>query len=381
MTQRPAFTLGVEEEFQIIDPETRDLRSHVQQLLDEGKRLLKERVKPEMHQSVIELGTGICKDIAEVRRDIGQTRAEIIRLAARTGMRVAAAGTHPFANWADQLIFPDPRYDEVVEEMQLLARANLIFGLHVHVGIQDRATAFQIFNEACYFLPHLLALSTNSPFWLGRNSGLKSFRTKVFDRFPRTNIPEYFESPADFDDFVRILVQTNTIDNGKKIWWDLRPHPFFETIEFRVCDIPMRMDETVAIAALIQAICVKLYKLRVQNLGWRRYRRALILENKWRASRWGIDGKLIDCGKEIEVPFRELAAEMLEFVDDVVDELGSRREVERINWILENGTGADRQLRVFNETAGNLKKVVDYICDETSHGLDLQDRGNRAAVS
>jgi len=381
MTERPAFTLGVEEEFQIIDPETRDLRSHVQQLLEEGKRLLKERVKPEMHQSVIELGTGICKDVGEVRRDIAETRTEIIRLAARTGMRVAAAGTHPFSNWADQLIFPDPRYDQVVEEMQLLARANLIFGLHVHVGIQDRTTAFQIFNEACYFLPHLLALSTNSPFWLGRNSGLKSFRTKVFDRFPRTNIPEYFESPAEFDDFVRILVKTNCIDNGKKIWWDLRPHPFFETIEFRVCDIPMRMDETVTIAALIQAICVKLYKLRVQNLGWRRYRRALILENKWRASRWGIDGKLIDCGKEIEVPFRDLAREMLEFVDDVVDELGSRQEVERVNWILENGTGADRQLRVFDETGGDLKKVVDYICDETSHGLDLEDRANRAASS
>jgi carboxylate-amine ligase len=265
--------------------------------------------------------------------------------------------------------------------MQLLARANLIFGLHVHVGIADRTLAFQIMNEACYFLPHLLALSTNSPFWLGRNSGLKSFRTKVFDRFPRTNIPEYFDSPAQFDDFVRILVQTNCIDNGKKIWWDVRPHPFFETIEFRVCDIPMRMDETVTIAALIQAICVKLYRLRVQNLGWRRYRRALILENKWRASRWGIDGKMIDFGKEIEVPFRDLAHEMLAFVDDVVDELGSRQEVERVNWILENGTGADRQLRVYDATQGDLKKVVDYICDETSHGLDLQDRGDRAASS
>ena len=379
MTERPAFTLGVEEEFQIIDPETRQLRSHVQQMMEEGKRLLKERVKPEMHQSVIEIGTGICKNIGEVRRDIQETRTENIRLAARQGMRVAAAGTHPFSDWADQLIFPDPRYDSVVEEMQVLARANLIFGLHVHVGIHDRTTALQIFNEACYFLPHLLALSTNSPFWLGRNSGLKSFRTKVFDRFPRTNIPEYFESPAEFDDFVRILVQTNCIDNGKKIWWDLRPHPFFETIEFRVCDIPMRMDETVTIAALIQAICVKLYNLRAQNLGWRRYRRALILENKWRASRWGIDGKLIDFGKEIEVPFRELASEMLEFVDDVVDDLGSRQEVERVNWILENGTGADRQLRVFHETEGDLKKVFDYICDETSHGLDIQDRGSRAA--
>jgi carboxylate-amine ligase len=372
MSERPAFTLGVEEEFQIIDPETRELRSHVQELLEEGKRVLKERVKPEMHQSVIELGTGICKNIQEVRRDITEMRTEIITLAARTGMRVAAAGTHPFSNWADQKIFPDPRYHQVVEEMQLLARANLIFGLHVHVGIADRALAIQIMNEACYFLPHLLALSTNSPFWLGRNSGLKSFRTKVFDRFPRTSIPEYFESPAEFDEFVRILVNTNSIDNGRKIWWDVRPHPFFETIEFRVCDIPMRVDETVTIAALVQAICAKLYKLRIQNLGFRRYRRALILENKWRASRYGIDGKLIDFGKEIEVPFRSLVAEMLEFVDDVVDELGSRKEVNAVNWILEHGTGADRQLRVYEATGGDLKKVVDYICEETSHGLSVE---------
>ena len=380
MTERPAFTLGVEEEFQIIDPETRQLRSHVQQILEEGRRVLKERVKPEMHQSVIELGTGICKDVAELRRDVGQMRAEIIRLAARTGMKVAAAGTHPFSDWAEQQIFPDPRYDALVAEMQLLARANLIFGLHVHVGIADRTTAFQIMNEACYFLPHMLALSTNSPFWLGRNTGLKSFRSKVFDRFPRTSIPEYFESPAQFDEFARILIQTNCIDNGKKIWWDVRPHPFFDTIEFRVCDIPMRLDETVTLAALFQAICVKLYKLRAQNLGWRQYRRALILENKWRASRYGIDGKLIDFGKEIEVPFRELAREMLAFLDDVVDELGSREEVERLNWILENGTGADRQLRVYEKT-GDLMKVVDYICEETCHGLGGDPRSDLALTS
>jgi len=371
--ERPAFTLGVEEEFQILDPETRELRSHVQEILDEGKILLKERVKPEMHQSVIEIGTGICKNIAEVRQDVGEMRTEIIRLARKNGMRVASAGTHPFSNWADQKIFPDPRYDSVVQEMQLLARANLIFGLHVHVGIKDRSLAFQIMNEALYFLPHMLALSTNSPFWLGRNSGLKSFRTKVFDRFPRTSIPEYFDTPAEFDEFVRILVKTNSIDNGKKIWWDVRPHPFFETIEFRVCDVPMRLDETLTLAALFQAICVKLYKLRLQNLGFRRYRRALILENKWRASRWGIEGKLIDFGKEIEVPFGELVAEMLEFVDDVVDELGSRHEVfDGVKWILENGTGADRQLRVYDATGGDLKKVVDYICEETSYGLPVE---------
>jgi carboxylate-amine ligase len=377
--QRPAFTLGVEEEFQIIDPGTRELRSHVQELLlEEGIRILKERVKPEMHQSVMEIGTGICKNAGEVRRDVCELRSEIVRLAEKSGMTVAAAGTHPFSSWADQLIYPDARYAAIVEEMQLVARANLIFGLHVHVGISDRALALQIMNEARYFLPHLLALSTNSPFWMGRNTGLKSYRTKVFEKFPRTNIPEVFETPAEFDDYVRILVKTNCIDNGKKIWWDVRPHPFFETIEFRVCDVPMRVDETVAIAALIQALCARLFNLRAKNLGWRTYRRAFLMENKWRAARYGIEGKLIDFGKEIEVPFRDLAEEMLEFVDDVVDELGSRREVESIRWILQNGTGADRQLAVYRESGEDLRKVVDFICEETRHGLDARAPGTAA---
>jgi glutamate---cysteine ligase / carboxylate-amine ligase len=378
--QRPAFTLGVEEEFQIIDPETRELRSHVQQILEEGRRVLKERVKPEMHQSVMEIGTGICKNVGEVRRDVSELRAEIINLAERAGMKVAAAGTHPFSNWADQLIYPDERYDAIVEEMQLVARANLIFGLHVHVGIADRTLAFQIMNEARYFLPHLLALSTNSPFWLGKNTGLKSYRTKVFEKFPRTNIPETFQTPAEFDDYVRLLVKTNCIDNGKKIWWDVRPHPFFETIEFRIFDIPMRLEETVTLAALTQAICAKLFRLREKNLGWRSYRRALLLENKWRASRYGIEGKLIDFGKEIEVPFHDLVGEMLEFVDDVIDELGSRREVESVRWILENGTGADRQLAVFRESGEDLRRVVDFICEETRKGTESPTVGSAAAA-
>jgi glutamate---cysteine ligase / carboxylate-amine ligase len=369
--ERPAFTLGVEEEFQIVDPETRELRSHVQAILEEGKRLLQERVKPELHQSVVELGTGICKDAREVRADVSELRTELIRLAARNGLRVAAAGTHPFSHWADQEITPDPRYAAIVDELQVVARANLIFGLHVHVGIKDRDLAVQIMNEARYFLPHLLALSTNSPFWLGRNTGLKSYRTRIFQRFPRTSIPETFETAAAFDQFVETLVRTGCIDSGKSIWWDVRPHAIFDTIEFRVCDVPMRVDETVALAALIQAICAKLYKLRTMNQAWRTYRPALILENKWRASRYGIAGKLIDFGKEVEVPFRDLAGELLQFVDDVLDELGSRQEVESIAWILEHGTGADRQLAAYARADGDLRNVVDYICDETAHGLDI----------
>jgi carboxylate-amine ligase len=326
---------------------------------------------------VIEVGTGNCNNIAEVRADVTELRREIIGLAKRQGMRVASAGTHPFSNWEDQSIYPDPRYASIVEELQLVARSNLIFGLHVHVGITDRALSFDILNEARYFLPHLLALSSNSPFWLGRNTGWKSYRTKVFERFPRTGIPPVFPTPAEFDEFVRILVATNSIDNGKKIWWDLRPHPFFQTIEFRVCDVPMRLDETIAIAALIQAICAKLFQLRSKNLGFRNYSDALVKENKWRGARWGIEGKLIDFGKECEVPFKVLMEELFEFVDDVVDELGSREEVNGLRWVLENGTGADRQLREFHAHGGDLRKVVDFICEETSVGIE----GKPAAAS
>jgi carboxylate-amine ligase len=362
--------MGVEEEFQLIDPQTRELRSHIQQLLETASDARHpERMKPELHQSIVELGTGICRDIHEVRRDVTEGRAEIIDFAARDGMWVGAAGTHPFSHWRNQLITPDERYSQIVTELQEIARANLVFGLHVHVGIEDRELAVQIMNDARYFLPHLLALSTNSPFWIGRNTGFKSFRTRVFGRFPRTDIPELFESASDFDEYVRILVKTNSIGDGRMIWWDVRPHPVFSTIEFRVCDVPMRADETIALAALVQAICAKLYRLRTMNLGWRRYRRALIAENKWRATRYGIEGKLIDFGTEEEVPFKELASELLEFVDDVVDELDSRQEVEGIRWIVENGTGADRQLRAWHENNEDLKQVVDFICRETGHGL------------
>jgi carboxylate-amine ligase len=372
----PAFTLGVEEELQVVHPETRELVSHVRQILEEGRRVLVEHlsVKPELHQSVVEVGTGICRDVREVRRDVTELRTEVIRLARQNGLRVAAAGTHPFSHWADQLITPDPRYDEIVDELQVVARSNLIFGLHVHVGIRDRDLRIQIMNEARYMLPHLLALSTNSPFWLGRDTGLKSYRTRLFEKFPRTSIPETFDSAAAFDEFVRVLVKTGCIDNGKKVWWDIRPHPFYDTLEFRICDVPMRVSETVTLAALVQALCAKLYKLRAQNLGFRVYRRGLIMENKWRASRWGIEGKLIDFGREEEVPFPQLAEEILEFVDDVVDELGSRQEVEDLRWILAHGTGADRQLRVYRESGGDLRRVVDYITAETAHGLPVEAR-------
>ena len=367
---KPTFTIGIEEEYQTIDPETRDLRSHIQaEILEKGQLILQERVKAEMHQSVVEVGTGVCQNIKEAKAEVKMLRRDIIRLAKENGLKLASVATHPFADWRAQEIHPDPRYKNIVEDMQLVARANLIFGLHVHVGIEDRETAIHMMNHARYFLPHLLALSTNSPFWLGMNTGLKSYRCKVFDKFPRTNIPDYFPSWGEYENFIKLLIKTNCIDNAKKIWWDIRPHPFFNTLEFRVCDIPMRADETIALAALIQATVAKLYKLYSANQGFRLYRRALIMENKWRASRYGMDGKLIDFGKQTEVPARDLILEYLEFVDDVVDELESREELNYIHTMLKTGRGADRQLRVYQET-GDLKKVVDYIIEETETGLE-----------
>jgi len=370
---KPTFSIGIEEEYQTIDPETRDLRSHIQaEILEKGQLILQERVKAEMHQSVVEVGTGVCKNIKEAKAEVKMLRRDIIRLARENGLKLASVATHPFADWRAQEIHPDPRYKNIVEDMQLVARANLIFGLHVHVGIEDRETAIHMMNHARYFLPHLLALSTNSPFWLGMNTGLKSYRCKVFDKFPRTNIPDYFPSWGEYENFIKLLIKTNCIDNAKKIWWDIRPHPFFNTIEFRVCDIPMRADETIALAALIQATVAKLYKLYSANQGFRLYRRALIMENKWRASRYGMDGKLIDFGKQTEVPARDLILEYLEFVDDVVDELDSREELNYIHTMLKTGSGADRQLRVYQET-GDLKKVVDYIIEETETGLEVDE--------
>jgi carboxylate-amine ligase len=377
---KPSLTLGIEEEYQTIDPETRDLKSHIDmEIISKGKTILREAVKPEMHQSVIEVGTGICKDIKEAKRQIFELRREICNLAKQNGLRLAASGTHPFADWRKQEIYPDQRYAEIVEDMKMVARANLIFGLHVHVGVEDRETAIHLMNAARYFLPHILALSTNSPFWLGMDTGLKSYRCKVFDKFPRTNIPDYFPSWGEYESFINLLVQTKCIDNDKKIWWDIRIHPHFPTLEFRVCDIPMRADETIAIAALIQATVAKLYKLHAANTGFRLYRRALIMENKWRALRYGIDGKLIDFGKRVEVPLRDLMYEYLHLIDDVVDELGSREEINYIHRILENGSGADRQMRVFQET-NDLTKVVDYIIAETEAGLMPEKTAEMSAV-
>jgi len=333
----------------------------------EGEKRLKDEIKREMHEAVIEVGTPICSDVSHARREVTRLRSEIIKLTRENGLRIAAAGTHPISHWANVPITAHARYDQIVYDLQMVARANLIFGLHVHVAIEDLETRIQVMNAARYFLPHIFALSVNSPFWCGHNTGWKSYRAKVFERFPRTGLPDSFRSVSEFDEYVQMLIRTNCIDNAKKIWCDVRPQPVCPTLEYRICDVPLRIDETICFAALFQAITVKLWKIHNNNMSWRLYRRSLLNENKSRAARWGIDGKLIDFGKREEVPYGVLLDELLEFVDDVVDELGSRKDVYYAREIVRQRPGADRQLAAY-EQRKDLRDVVDYIISETELG-------------
>ncbi len=361
-------TIGIEEEFQIVDQEGH-LRSHIDTLLQQASPALGEHVKAEMMQSVVEIGTKICSNIDEARAEIVRLRGAIASYLRPAGLRIVSAGTHPFSHWQEQKVTQMERYKVLEEEMQDVIRNLLIFGMHVHIGIPDQELRIELMNEARYFLPHLLALSTSSPFWLARNTGLKSYRHVIWSSFPRTGIPPEFGSWDEFQNYVSLLIKTGSIDNGRKIWWDVRPHAVYPTLEFRVCDAATRVDETIMLAALFQAICAKLVKLRRQNLGFRKYMPGLINENKWRAIRHGLEGKLIDFGKQCEVPMRDLALELVDFVDDVVDELGSRQAVSHVLTVLETGTSADRQLRRYRET-GHFHAVVDELASETLAGVE-----------
>jgi glutamate---cysteine ligase / carboxylate-amine ligase len=362
------FTVGIEEEFQIIDPETRDLQSSVTEVLASGREILQDQIKQEMFQAMVEVGTNICRDVNEAKDEVIRLRRTVAGIVEGLGCKLVAAGTHPFANWLRMDVTEDDRYISLTEQLQEIARSIAVFGLHVHVGIEDRDQSIELMNEARYFLPHILALSVNSPFWEGRDTGIQSYRSVIWGRMPRSGIPDAFTSWDDYRSFVDTLIVTNSIDEPKKIWWDIRPHPKFSTLEFRVCDMPTRLEETVALAALFQAVIAKLTWLRSHNLGFRIYQRALLAENRWRAMRFGVHGNLIDFGKGTEVPMRDLALELLEFIDDVVDDLGSREALKTVHTILDEGSGADRQLEVFNRTH-DLKAVVDYLAVETMRGV------------
>ena len=376
----PPLTLGVEEEYQIIDPETRNLHSYISEFLSQDEdRPKKLNLQPELMQSQVEVGTRVCRDVQEVRQEVIRLRREVVELAHENGLEIAAASTHPFARWSEQSITDGQGYMDLLDDMQRVARGLLIFGMHVHVGFgsddESKDLMMEVMNQVRYFIPHLLALSTSSPFWQGHNSGLKSYRSVIFEMMPRTGIPPSFSSWAEYKGYEQTLKQSGAFGKRGKIWWDIRPHPIFDTLEFRITDICTRVEECVCIAALFQAICAKLIKLRQNNLSWRRYRNMHINENKWLALRYGINREMIDFGQRESVSFQTLMEELLEILDDVVDELGSRKEVEYIHTILQNGTSADRQLAVYEENGGDdnreeaLKAVVDSIVRETQEGL------------
>ena len=363
----PEFTIGIEEEYQIIDPETRELKSYVQEFLEQGREVLQDQIQPEFLQSQVEVGSKICHDMKEARQELARLRRTVLEVAEANGLAVAAASSHPFSRWDEQQVTRVERYTKHQEHLAYIASRMLIFGMHVHVGIEDKNLRIDVMDQSRYFLPHLLALSTSSPFWHGVNTGLKSYRSIVFENLPRSGLPPAFGSWSEYEEFVDTLVKTNCIDEPTKIWWDVRPHPEFPTLEFRVTDICTKLDEAICLASLILAITAKLIKLRYSNRSWRRYRHHLIDENKWRAVRWGIEGKLIDFGKKEEVAMPVLTEELLEFVDDVLDDLGIREEVGYVNTILSGGTSADRQIKVFEDTK-DLRAVVDHVVAETREG-------------
>ncbi len=384
MITRPPLTLGIEEEYMVIDPDTRALTSSVRDILEHGREVLGQQLKAEFMQSQVEVGSVICQDIHEARADLTRLRRTVSRIAEEHGKVIAAAATHPFSGWRDQAITPDERYEDLHTDMQDVARRLLIFGMHVHLGFGSdehaRALTIDIMNQLRYFLPHILALSTSSPFWHGRNTGLKSYRSIIFESLPRTGIPPIFNSYEEYDRFVTLLGKAGSLGrmgaDPTKLWWDARPNPRIGTLEIRVPDICTTVDEAMCIAALIQSLAAKLLKLRANNQSWRLYRSELLMDNKWRAARYGIEGTLIDFGAEEAKTIPALWAELLEFIDDVVPELGTRREVEYVQTILKNGTSADRQLSAYHRALESgcteeqaLVKVTDQLIAETGQNI------------
>lgn len=365
-------TLGIEEEFQMVDRQTGELCPRIQAILEKGCPIFGENIKAEMLQPTVELISDILPDIPTARQELRAMRAKLAQVVEEEGLALISAGTHPSALWQEEPRTPYERYIELEEEFQDVARSLLIFGLHVHIGVENQEVAVELMNQVRTWLPHLLAISTNSPFWNRRHTGLKSYRSVVWKPFPRSGIPEVFPSWRDFDAYVQALVKTATIDNGKKIWWDVRPHPFFSTIEFRICDMPATLDDTIAIAALCQALVAKLIWLNKRGLRTPELSSHFIEENKWRVIHLGLDAEVIDFVNERRLSMRESLSELLDFVNDVVDDLGSRREINYLRSLLEDprGTGADRQIAIYQQT-GSLDAVIRLLMQQTIQGISL----------
>jgi glutamate---cysteine ligase / carboxylate-amine ligase len=369
------FTLGIEEEFQMVDRHTGQLSSHILTMLEKGAAQFGDKIKAEMLQSTVEIASDVCPNILAARLELQKTRSMLLKLAEQEGLSLISAGTHPTGSWIEQLATPNERYAELEEQLQDICRSVLIFGLHVRVGLgdaEDRELVISLVNSLRSWLPHLLALSTNSPFWSGRFTGIKSYRSVVWRPFPRSGVPESFASWSDYERYVKSLISAGIIDNGKKIWWDVRPHAFFNTVEFRICDMPATLEDTLALAALCQALVAKLTWLYKRGLGMHIQPRYYVEENKWQAMRYGLDGEIIDFMHGRSLPMRDAIQEMLDFVDDVLDDLSSRREINYLRALLDDprGTGADRQMAVYRQT-GSLNAVIRYLIEQTSLGVGV----------
>jgi carboxylate-amine ligase len=371
MTTR--FTLGIEEEYQMVDRLSGKLRPCIQTILEKGYPIFGEQIKPEQHQSMVELISDILPDIPAARKEMSALRAKLARLVETEGLALISAGTHPAALWREEPISPYERYARLEADYEDATRSNLVFGLHIHIGIEDRERAVALMNQLRTWLPHLLALSTNSPFWAGRLSGLKSYRCVVWRSSMRSGIPEVFPSWRDVDTYIQTLVQMGCITDGKMIWWDIRPHSFFPTIEFRICDMPATFDDMIALAALCQALVAKLSWLSERGLMTPVLPAHFIEENKWRAIRWGLDAEALDFVQGRRLSMRESIHELLDFVDDVLDDLGSRNEINYLRALLTSprGTGADQQIALYQQT-GSIDAVIRLLMQQTMQGIPME---------
>jgi glutamate---cysteine ligase / carboxylate-amine ligase len=373
----PDFTIGIEEEYLLVDRATRDLASDPPPaMLNECQALLKGQVSPEFLRAQIEVGTTVCETVAEARGQLAHLRRSVSDVAARHGLAPIAAATHPFAEWHRQKTTDRERYTLLARDIQAPARRLVICGMHVHVGLADPELRIDLMGQMTYFLPHLLALSTSSPFWGGEDTGLKSYRIAVFDEMPRTGLPELFESWAEFERHLKVMVNAGLIEDGSKLWWDLRPSVRFPTLEMRIPDVCTRLDDAISIAALYRCLLRMLWRLKRANQRWRRYAALLVNENRWRAQRYGFDEGLVDFGKGRVVPYAELLEELLELVAEDAEVFGCQHEIAGARDILRRGTSAHRQLAAHRSalalgasTEEALQVVVDMLIEETVLGL------------
>ncbi len=377
MITEPSFTIGIEEEYLLVNRESRDLiQDAPPSMFAECEERLGGQVTPEFLQCQIEVGTRVCENLQEARSDLERLRSTVAEVAAKHGFAMIAASTHPFSKWATQKHTEKLRYQILARDMQTVARRLLISGMHVHVAIEDEELRIDLMNQVSYVLPHLLALSTSSPYWQGQDTGLRSYRLAVWDEMPRSGLPESFASFGEFQRHVDVLVNTGVIEDSTKIWWDIRPSARFPTLETRMTDICTRIEDAISIAALYRCWLRMLYRLRLQNLRWRRYTNFMVNENRWRAQRYGFDNGLIDFGRGEIVPFAELLDEMMDWVREDAEYFGCVAEVEHTREIFKRGTSAHWQSRIYEEAkaAGAdeeaaLQAVVDMLIKETAHGL------------